>query len=150
MPARQKPSKTAELVATIRMIYTIRHKPPIFADDLAEHFCSVLWRAYSRSRILTWLVFDVIAGLGPISLNTPVRAAYCEEQVVKAIQAGIGQYVILGAGYDCFGLRRTDLKDQVIDFELDQPATQQLKLNKLRQKKLAVADNIRFVAGDLS
>ena len=111
MSARQKPSKTAELVAAIRIIFTIRHKPTKFADEFAERLCSVLWRTCARSRILTWFVFDVFAGLGPISLNTPVRAAYCEERVVKAIQAGIGQYVISGGGYDSFGLRRTDLED---------------------------------------
>ena len=44
---------------------------------------------------------------------------------------GVRQYVILGAGFDTFAFRRRDLLDRLQVFEVDHPATQALKRERL-------------------
>ncbi len=151
MSTSDKPSKTAELVAAIRYIYTLRYKPTIFSDEYAHHLCGGLWRTISRFRILSWVVTEIqLAPLKPITLCIPVRSAFGEERVEKAIRSGVSQFVILGAGYDSFGLRRTDLSNQVTIYELDQPATQLLKLKRMKHKGIARPSNVRYISGDLN
>src|SRR6478735_7269474 len=52
------------------------------------------------------------------------RARFVEDLVVD-------QYVILGAGLDTFAERRADLGDRLHVFEIDQPATQAWKRERL-------------------
>lgn len=67
------------------------------------------------------------------------RARYTEDNLVEAIKGqGITQYVILGAGLDTFALRRPDLLAKLQVFEVDHPATQATK----RQRLLAVAGKL--------
>ena len=48
-----------------------------------------------------------------------------------AVDAGARQYVILGAGLDSFCLRQGDLADRLRVFEVDHPASQSMKRDKL-------------------
>ena len=49
--------------------------------------------------------------------NRPLR--YAEDEVERAAERGVDQYVILGAGFDTFALRRNDLADRIRVFEVD-------------------------------
>ena len=60
------------------------------------------------------------------------RARYNEDLLETAIRNGVTQYVIVGAGFDTFALRRPDLRDRVQVFEIDHPTTQDLKRQRLR------------------
>lgn len=50
-----------------------------------------------------------------------------EEVVLDAVADGIGQYVVLGAGFDTFAYRHPELADRLTVFEVDLPETQALK-----------------------
>ena len=65
---------------------------------------------------------------GPITLS---RSRYAEDQLAAALDQGVQQYVILGAGFDTFAFRRPDLLDRLQVFEIDHPATQALKHQRL-------------------
>jgi methyltransferase (TIGR00027 family) len=55
------------------------------------------------------------------------RSRYTEDTLEEAIRNGVRQYIVLGAGFDTFAYRRSDLAKQLQVFELDHPVTQALK-----------------------
>ena len=63
---------------------------------------------------------------------------------------GIRQYVIIGAGMDSFALRRPDFAKGVQVIEVDHPATQSFKRERLRVAEVQVPPTLDFVAVDLS
>jgi O-methyltransferase involved in polyketide biosynthesis len=54
-----------------------------------------------------------------------MRQRYTEDELDKAVERGVAQYMILGAGLDSFAYRRPDLAGILRVFEVDHPATQQ-------------------------
>jgi methyltransferase (TIGR00027 family) len=62
----------------------------------------------------------------------------------------VRQYVILGAGFDSFALRRPAFAHDVEIIEIDHPATQSLKLERLRALGLGDLPGVQFIAADLS
>lgn len=151
MSTSEKPSKTAELVAAVRAAHTRTVKLPIFTDEFAKYLIGTVWRTISGSDFLTWLVLDVqLKVIKPIIIAIFVRARFCEDLVQEAIESGIDQYVILGAGYDSFGMRRTDLNTRVTVFEVDQLATQTVKLQRMEHRGISNPTNVRYVAVDFN
>lgn len=61
-----------------------------------------------------------------------VRERYIDDYLEKCLADGIEQLVILGAGFDARAYRFEGLKHGVKVFEVDHPATQQVKLERLR------------------
>lgn len=76
------------------------------------------------------------------------RARYAEDGLMSAVKRGIRQYVILGAGLDTFALRQENLPDDFIIYEVDHPATQAFKINRLHEMGIAVPKNLKFVPVD--
>ncbi len=83
----------------------------------------------------------------PITLS---RARYTEDLLEKAVRGGVGQYVILGAGYDTIAHRRLDLMRTLRVFELDHPATQAEKLRRIERAGWAKTEGLEYVAVDLA
>ncbi|CRK85156.1 class I SAM-dependent methyltransferase [Neobacillus massiliamazoniensis] len=76
------------------------------------------------------------------------RSRYAEDGLMSAVKRGIKQYVILGAGLDTFALRQENLPEDFIIFEVDHPATQTFKINRLHEMGIAVPPNLKFVPVD--
>lgn len=78
-----------------------------------------------------------------------IRQRFIEDVLAHAVTRGICQYVIVGAGLDSYALRRpADARDLRV-FELDHPATQELKLRRLASHGLTELVNVHYVAADL-
>ena len=77
-----------------------------------------------------------------------VRNRYAEDELALAIQRGIRQYVLLGAGLDSFAYRRRDLSGMLHVFEVDHPAMQEWKRARLGKLQVTVPDNLTFVPVD--
>ena len=123
--------------------------PPIFADRYAMAMLPWFWRLAVGSRLLNRLVVEGVLGtFKPIHTENVLRLRYAEDRLQQAVAEGIGQYVILGAGFDTFALRRLDLADRVRVFELDHPATQRAKRRRLRKMGVAAPPNLTFVPID--
>ena len=60
------------------------------------------------------------------------RARFIEELVEREAARGVDQYVILGAGLDTFAHRRPELASRLQVFEVDRPAPQAWKAQRLR------------------
>ena len=77
-----------------------------------------------------------------------VRQRYAEDELGKALERGISQYVILGAGLDSFACRRPDLENKLKVFEVDHPDTQEWKKMRLRELGIDLPLNLTFVPVD--
>ena len=76
------------------------------------------------------------------------RARYAEDGLRSAIERGFKQYVILGAGFDTFALRQEKLPEDFLIYEVDHPAAQAFKINRLRESGIDIPKNVRFVPVD--
>ena len=146
-----RPSKTAELVAATRALHTRESPDPVFRDELAYAMCGRFWKTVVSSRLLTQLVIRV--GLKKVAPIVPIiytRARFGEDCLDAAANQGLKQYVIIGAGYDTTALRRHDLADRLTIYELDHPATQNMKFKRMSDAGLRKPENTHYVSCDLS
>jgi methyltransferase (TIGR00027 family) len=92
------------------------------------------------------------SGSHPILAGTraavTTRSRFAEERLAMAVERGIDQYVILGAGLDSFPYRSA-LASRVQVFEVDAPATQQFKREKLYAAGIGPIGEVTFVSLDL-
>lgn len=145
----RRTSTTASLAAGIRAHHGRWNPAPIFADEYAVDMLSLGWRLIVNNRLLNWLVVDrLLAPFHPIHTENILRVLYAEECLHKAIEAGVVQYVILGAGFDTFSLRHRELAEQVQVFEVDHPATQRIKRERVCQVAGAIPPNLTFASVD--
>src|SRR5262249_16574010 len=77
-----------------------------------------------------------------------VRQRYAEDELATAVERGVGQYVILGAGLDSFAYRRPHPATLLRVFEVDPPATQQWKRARLRELDVHLPSNLTFIPLD--
>ena len=87
--------------------------------------------------------------LQPISAQVLSRAKYSEEKLEQAVSKGISQYVIIGAGFDSFCIRRPDFSTGLRIYEIDHPTTQQIKQKRLMEILESSFSKVEFIAVDL-
>jgi methyltransferase (TIGR00027 family) len=75
-----------------------------------------------------------------------VRSRYAEDQLAAAVGNGVRQYVVLGAGLDTSAYRNRSAQLRV--FEVDHPATQAWKRERLTAAQIAIPPELTFVAVD--
>ncbi len=145
------PSSTARATAAIRALHLLYVQPVVFDDPYALQFTSPVFRHVCQSRFFPWLLSrrTISEPLRPISAQLLSRAKYTEEKLEQAVAKGISQYVIIGAGFDTFCLRRPEFASGLRIFEIDHPATQQIKRNRLMEIMDAIPEGVEFLAIDL-
>lgn len=74
------------------------------------------------------------------------RSRYAEDELARAVAHGVTQYVVLGAGLDTFAYRSAHPQVQV--FEVDHPATQAWKRERLHTANITIPDTMTFVPID--
>lgn len=125
-------SRTAEATAAIRACHYAHDRPHLFADPYAVHLTSPLWRMICRTR---WLHRVVVRGLfralRPIHGWILVRDRLTEDALRTFAANGGRQFVLLGAGFDSTALRRPAWLSDVEIYEVDHPATQAVKLDRV-------------------
>jgi len=158
-----KASRTALVAAFFRAHHHKHDHPKIFDDPFAELLLpdvesigdgllaraardtpEILSSSPDRQGALSRLLRHLAA---PASVLA--RARYAEDRLLEAIHRGVAQYVLVGAGFETFAVRRPDLKDQLHVFEIDHPATQLLKQQALSRAGIALPSNLHFIAADL-
>jgi len=142
-------SRTAEVAAALRASHSHYARPAVFVDPFALELTSIGWRRVVSNRLLHHLVLGRLLGrLSPITAQIVVRSRYAEDRLDEAIQRGVTQYVIVGAGLDSFALRRRDLEQSLQIFEVDHPNTQRAKSEQLRARNFPKPSNLEFVPVD--
>ena len=139
--AEGRPSVTAQGTANLRAAHQLVDHPRIFDDPLALRIIGSQAEAAVRAR----------AGKGPLASFRPfvvVRSRYAEDELARAVERGVRQYVVLGAGLDTFAYRNPYPASRLRVFEVDHPATQAWKRSCLQNAGIAVPESLTFAAID--
>jgi len=88
-------------------------------------------------------------GPGVIGFLT-VRCRYIDDTLEECLNAGLEQLVILGAGLDSRAYRFEQLRGRVKVFEVDHPATQQVKLSKLQKIFGKLPEHVTYISVDFN
>lgn len=142
-------SRTAEAAAALRANHFQNAENPVFSDPFAFELTSQGWKALLSTsltvKIMNSSIFNRSFGL--LTGQVVGRSRYAEDQLHAAIERGVTQYVLVGAGLDSFTLRQAQQYPQLKIYEVDHPDTQAAKQKKLRQFGELPA-NVEFVAID--
>ncbi len=76
-----------------------------------------------------------------------MRSRFAEDAAAHAIERGVRQILVLGAGLDTFAYR-VERREGLRVFELDHPATQRDKRRRLEEARLAEPPHVAYVAHD--
>ena len=136
-----EPSHTARGAAAYRAIHQTLEGGIIFSDP----FASQILDDETRARL------DEIAAdlsLRPMRLLIAARSRFSEDTLAACVARGVRQIVVLGAGLDTFSLRNPHAGQGVSVFEVDYPATQGWKRERLKQAGLAVPSSLAFAPVD--
>jgi methyltransferase (TIGR00027 family) len=136
-------SGTAERVAMRRAAHQLWDEPVIFADPLAWTILSDDARERIRAGIEEENRNPWARGLRAF---VAARSRFAEEEMARAAARGVRQAVILGAGLDTFACRNPHAELSV--FEVDHPATQAWKRERLREGGIAIPESVRFAPVD--
>lgn len=136
------PSRTALRVALRRAAHQLYDFPLVFEDPLAV---SILGDKYAEELRRIPMQPERAFAVGLRSFLV-ARSRYAEENLARAIGAGVRQYVLLGAGLDTFGCRNPYNGLRV--FEVDHPATQAWKRELLGCSGIPVPESLTFAPVD--
>jgi methyltransferase (TIGR00027 family) len=87
---------------------------------------------------------------GALALRAHVvlRTRFAEDRLAEAVNRGVVQYVLLGAGLDTFAFRQPPWARSLRIVEIDHPNTQRFKLSMLSKAQIEVPANVSFAAID--
>ncbi len=135
-----RPSVTAERVALRRAVHQVLDVPPVFQDPLALPIAGLSASDVSPEEGETARINRQRRAF------IAVRSRYVEDQLAQLVGRGVGQYVVLGAGLDTFAYRNPYPKLRV--FEVDHPATQSWKRERLASSGIAVPASLAYAPID--
>jgi len=130
------PSRTALGVAVHRAVHQSSESGNIFPDPFARAILGpdadgfIARRSSPEHRHMRLFV--------------AVRSRFAQDSLTAAIARGVRQVVVQGAGLDTTALRNPG----IAVFEVDHPATQEWKRERLAQMNIALPDGLRFAAID--
>jgi len=150
----QQASRTAEFMALFRALESVRPaRQRLFFDPYARHFLRPSLRRVVRlarvpvlGAFVRWCLDHFFRGAGTSAI---ARTRLIDELWSQALQDGIRQIVILGAGFDCRAYRMPESRSATV-FEVDHPTTLAAKLQRLNQIIPVMPGNVRFVEIDFN
>lgn len=77
-----------------------------------------------------------------------LRSRFAEDRLAEAVNRGVSQYVILGAGFDTFAFRQPAWANRLKIYEVDQPDSQTQKLSRLKDAGMSIPSNVHFAEID--
>ncbi len=139
-----RPSITARRVAMRRAAHQRLDAPLVFEDPIAARLLDAedaerLEREIESGRI------DLSRGLRAFVV---ARSRYAEDQLAAAVDRGVRQYVVLGAGMDTFAYRNPHAGRGLRVFEVDFPSTQAWKRARLAEAGIAPPASLTFAPLD--
>src|ERR1700744_833636 len=139
MEANQ-PSRTAQGAAMHRAAHQILDRPPVFEDPLALKIIGPEAEAELRNGN------DPRTDRRAAGLRAFIaaRSRFSEDTLAEGVAKGVRQYVLLGAGLDTFAYRAARNYPGLAVFEVDHPATQGWKRERLAQAGLTLPDALTF------
>ena len=136
-----EPSRTALMIARQRAAHQLLDGGAILDDPFALKILRE-----DEKDVLVFAKAHPAASIG--RLFAAARSRIAEEALANAVERGIRQIVILGAGLDTFALRNPHSARQIRIYEADHPATQAWKRQRLAEAEIAQPPWLMFVPVD--
>jgi methyltransferase (TIGR00027 family) len=138
-------SRTAAMTCSIRAGSFYEHDACLHSDDyiaprILPHFVQPL----VKSRLIRKTFMRLLSPEG-IYEYVIARTKYIDLAVHTAMEEGVRQIVLLGAGYDSRAVRFFTDSPETVFFELDTPALQTAKRGQYQKRGIVVQSNCRFV-----
>ena len=148
---KEKSSKTADQMALSRAIESLKSEHDrICFDKYAQDFLSTKYSILICAKIMrlfiVWVMERLFLGH---NYYVVARTRYIDDYLSECIAQGIEQLVIMGAGFDSRPYRFDDLK-KIKVFEIDHPATQARKKEKVRRIFGSLPAHVVFVDVDFA
>jgi methyltransferase (TIGR00027 family) len=158
------PSRTALATSLMRALHARRDPSPLLDDPWGDRLVPQSDRHRFEQRILARMDSDARAAAlrAPGSIvddflltnvaypGVVIRSRYAEDALKEATNRGIRQYVLIGAGFDSLALRRPAFAETLEIFEIDHPATQTFKIQRIRDCGISLPPSVHFVPADLA
>jgi methyltransferase (TIGR00027 family) len=136
-----EPSRTAQMIARQRAAHQVLDHGSILDDPFA---LKILHE--DEKIVLQFASQHPLASIG--RLFTAARSQIAEDALSGALERGVRQIVILGAGLDTFALRNPHGALDIRIYEVDHPATQALKRQRLAEAQIAHPPSLVLVPMD--
>jgi methyltransferase (TIGR00027 family) len=133
-------SRTAIGAAILRAAHQVLDDPKIMEDPIAIGL--VPGSTHEEIMAAMPLAGSRIRGL------FPMRSRYAEDCLRERYDRGSRQYVLLGAGMDTFAYRQPTWASGLRIVEIDHPATQEWKRDRLRLRSISEPTNLVFAPCD--
>jgi len=134
-----EPSRTALMIARQRAAHQVLDHGSILCDPFAMKILGE-----DEKDVLQFATKHPLASIG--RLFTAARSRIAEDAASRAIEGGVRQIVILGAGLDTFAFRNPHGGLEI--YEVDHPATQAWKRERLAEADIAVPAWLTLVPVD--
>jgi methyltransferase (TIGR00027 family) len=135
-----QPSRTAWAAAAHRAAHQLLENGRIFSDPLAVRILDESAEALLRDA-------EGEPWRRPMRIFIAARTRFAEDALAAAVAGGTRQLVVLGAGLDTFAYRNP-FSDRVRVFEVDHPATQAWKRERLTAAAIPVPASLTFAPID--
>ena len=136
-----EPSRTALMIARQRAAHQVLDHGSILNDPFAMKILRE-----DEKDVLQFANQHPLASIG--RLFTAARSRIAEDALSGAVERGVRQIVILGAGLDTFALRNPHGALEIRIYEVDHPATQAGKRERLTEAQIALPPLLFFVPVD--
>jgi methyltransferase (TIGR00027 family) len=124
--------------------YLLDAEPKILADGFARALAGFS----SDEEFLSAFESVPNAHIPGLNLFFALRHRFAEDELAKAVTRGTTQYVILGAGLDSFAYRRPDLVRSLDVYEVDHPASQAWKRERVAALGIPVPPKLHYAPID--
>lgn len=146
----EKTSRTAEMTCSLRAASYYEDDPHYKTDDhVATRLVPWFVRSLSKSRFMRRLFMARVAPRG-VYEYVIARTKYIDHVFAEAVEQGIEQVLIFGAGFDSRSIRLLPGDSTVRVFEVDAEVTQRAKLGRLPEVGIPVPENTTYVAIDFN
>jgi methyltransferase (TIGR00027 family) len=140
-------SVTAEAVAIQQALHqTLDMAPKIFDDPISPLLIDPASDSYKA--IIAYLDSASRSVKSPFRAVFIMRSRYTEDCLAESLVRGVRQYVLLGAGLDTFAYRQPAWASALQIFEVDHPASQEWKRERLEFARVKIPSNLTFAPID--
>jgi methyltransferase (TIGR00027 family) len=136
-----EPSRTALMIARQRAAHQVLDHGSILYDPFAMKILRE-----DENDVLQFANKHPLASIG--RLFTAARSRIAEDALSRAVERGVRQIVILGAGLDTFALRNPHGALETRIYEVDHPTTQAWKRERLAEAEIALPPRLILVPVD--
>jgi methyltransferase (TIGR00027 family) len=135
-----QPSRTAWAAAAHRAAHQVLEKGRIFSDPLAVRILGQDAESVAREA-------EARPPSRAMRLFIAARTRFAEDSLTAAVRQGARQLVVLGAGLDTYAYR-SPFGDRLEIFEVDHPATQAWKRERLADAAIPIPPSLTFAPID--